>query len=343
MRRWVTLEATGTASHPALQLASGADLERLLRSVSDDTTAAAAESRARIMLELSRTSAHAVRDASTTRIYAGATGRLEGQVADWLSAMHDNVDQAVATPVADAAPPRPYAAPTSRGMQPWLDGAELTGVVGALAVDTGMGLRAKDPGAAYDRLVDHEVAAAKASARSGEDVESEVARLGFLDQSASAALVAVARRQDELNRAALEGVAEAAHVVMAIRTGDKDALWSMVKAYAQGEAARGAADDLAIALVRSNVELGQTERNDVRRVDLLAGLMTITGGSTEVRSSLLAGAGRGPVLSTADDLQEARRAEVNAAWTALRDEKVQSLTESATDHGTQRTQASGKP
>ncbi|GAA2024771.1 hypothetical protein GCM10009740_13000 [Terrabacter terrae] len=339
VRRWVTVEAGSIASHPDLRLATDADLVRFLPSISSQTTAGAAETRTRLMLELSRTSAHAMLDASTTRIYTRATAPIEADVADWLSAMRENVDRAVAAPVADPGAPRPYAARASCGMQPWLDGAELTGVVGALAVDTGMGRRAKDPGAAFVRLVDNELAAAKASARSGGDVRSDVARLGFLDQSASSALVAVARRQDELNRSALEGVAEATHVVLAIRSGDKDELWSMVQAYAHGGTARGAADDLAIALVRSNVELAQTERNDLRRAGLLASLTTITGGGTEMRSPLLAGAGRGPALPSADDLAKARRAEVDAAWAALRNEKVQTFTESLTGALQNRSQA----
>ncbi|MGN6524202.1 MAG: hypothetical protein ACTHMZ_13535, partial [Actinomycetes bacterium] len=339
VRRWVTVEATGTASHPGLQLATDADLARLLQSVSDDSTAGAAETRARIMLELSRTSAHAMQDASTTRIYAGATAPIEEQVADWLSAMRENVDRALAQhdPLVNAS--LPYAAPTSRGMQPWLDGGELTEVVGALAVETGMGLRAKDPGAAYGRLVHTELAAARASARSGGDVYSDVARLGFLDQWASSALVAVSRRQDELNRSALVGMAETTHVVLAIRSGDKDQLWSMVQAYAQGGTARGAVDDLAIALVRSNVELAQTERNDVRRAGLLASLMTITGGGTDVVPSLAAGAQRGPALPAAEELRAARRAEVRGAWVALRDEKLQSLAGAALDRPRDRASA----
>lgn len=329
VRRWITVEASGTASHPGLRLSTDADLARLLPSVSEAPTHGAAETRARVMLELSRTSAHAMREASTTQIYTSATAPIEGQVADWLCAMRENVNPALSQrdPVVTAG--LPYAVPTSSGTQPWLDGAELTGVVGALAADTGMGLHAKDPGAAYRRLMDNEVRATEASVEAGGDLRADVTRIGFFDQAASAELVTLARRQDELNRSALQGLAEAGHVVADIRRGGLIGLASTVKTYMDGGTTRTAADDLVISIVRSDVELAQTERDDSRRAELAARLAAVTGGATDVRSALASGARRGPVLPTADALRAARRAEIRAALAALRDEQARSLLDGA--------------
>lgn len=331
VRRWVTLEASGIESHPDLRLATDADLLRLLHSVSSDASGGAAETRGRVMLEVSRTSGHAMREASTTQIYTRATAPLEGHVADWLTAMRENVDRALAQrdPVPDDA--RTYAATTTRGMQPWLDVPELTAVVGTLAADTGMGLHAKDPGAAYTRLVETALRATRESVEAGHDTEPDVVRIGFFDQAASAELVALARRQDGLNRSALQSLAEAGHVVAEIRSGNLTGLASTVKTYVDGGTTRTAADDLVIAMVRSDVELAQTERNDSSRAELAARLTALTGGSTDVRSSLAAGGRRGPALPTAEELRTARREEVEAAVMALRDERMQSLAESRMD------------
>lgn len=328
VRRWITVEATGSGSHPGLRLATDADLTRLLPSIASASTAGAAETRARVMLELSRTSAYAMQDASTTRIYTRATAPLEGQVADWLSAMRANVDAAVASPVLATTRSTPYATATPHGMQPWLDSLELTGVVGALAVDTGMGMRAKDPGPAYQRLIEKELRATAATADTGQDVRPDAVRLGFLDRAASAALVGLARRQDDLTKTALQGLAEAGHVVAEIRSGNVAGLASMVKTYIDAGTTRTAADDLVIALVRPDVELAQTERDDSRRAELAARLAAMTGGWTDLRSSPADGARSGPVLPTADGLSSARSAEVRAAWVAFRDEKAQALGES---------------
>lgn len=326
VRRWITHEANGTESHPDLRLRTDAGLRALLTSASaavPNETAGAengtAETRARIMLEVSRTSGHAMLEASTTQIYTNATAPLEDLVADWLSAMRENVDRVLTTPSLGATA-SPYAAPTSTGAQPWLDAHELTGVVGALAVDTGMGLHARDPGAAYDRLVGHELGETRRSAQAGSVVRQDVARLGFFDQSASAALVDVARRQDTLNRAGLQGLTEAGHVIETIMRGGLTGLVSTVQAYVQDGTTRTALDDLAISLVRSEVERAQTERNDARRADLMNRVGAIAGSREDVVSAFAVGAGRAPVLPTAEALRAARGLEIRAAFeTAVKD------------------------
>ena len=337
VRRWITHEANGIESHPDLRLATDADLARLLSGVVSGTDAGAAETRARVMLELSRTSAHAMLEASTTRIYARSTAPVENLVVDWFSAMRENVDLALMTPLQASGPAPRYSAETSRGTQPWLDSRELAGVVGALAVDTGMGLHAKDAGAAYDRLVDHELAAAQTTVGGGGDVRRDIVRLGFLDQAASAALVAVARRQDALNRSAWQGLAEAGHAIDEIRRGGPMGLVSMVHTYAQGGTLRTTSDDLVIALVRSDVELSQTELDDARRATLVSRVESLAGGCADVRSTITVGAGRAPLLPTAGDLRAARQVEIRAAVDALLDDKAGGSAGSATERLGQRT------
>ena len=316
VRRWITFEANGIESHPDLRLSTDLDLARLLQSGATATGEGGAETRARVMIEVSRTSAHAMLEASTTRIHTSATAPIEDLVADWFSAMRENVDLALTTAVPAAQLATSYARLTSDGMQPWLDGQELTGVVGALAVDTGTGLRAKDTGAAYDRLVDRELDAARRSAASGGDVLRDVARLGFLDQAASAALVAVARRQDELNRSAWRGLAEAAHVVAEIRRGGVTGLASTVHTYLDGGTMRTPTDDLLIALVRSNVELSQTELDDVRRAQLARRIESITGSCADVLPTMAVGGRLAPLLPTAAYLRAGRDDEIRTAFDA---------------------------
>ena len=251
--------------------------------------------------------------------------------------MRENVDLALTTPLQASGPAPRYSAETSRGTQPWLDSQELTGVVGALAVDTGTGLHAKDAGAAYDRLVDRELAAAQTTVGAGGDVRRDIVRLGFLDQAASAALVAVARRQDALNRSAWQGLAEAGHAIDEIRRGGPMGLVSMVHTYAEGGTLRTTSDDLVIALVRSDVELSQTERDDARRAELVTRIEALTGGCADVRSTITIGAGRAPLLPTADDLRAARQVEIRAAVDAVLDDKAGGSAGSATERLRQRT------
>ena len=326
VRRWITLEASGIEAHPDRRLATDGDLLRLLPSIASATSAEAAETRARVMLELSRSSSFAMAEASTTRLYTRATAPVEHLVVEWFSAMRANVDRALVAP--PSGPPTGYAAETGPGPQPSLDADELAGVIAALTIDTGMGLQAKDPGAGYDRLVESELAWTQRSMAEGRDVAVDVARLGFLDQSASAALVAVARRQDELNRAALKGLAEAGRVIDEIRRGGAAGLASMAHTYAEGGTMRTANDDLLIALVRSDVELAQTERDDARRAALLVRIEAIAGGRSDVRSTIMLGAGRAPLLPTAGGLRAARDAEIRAAWEAVKQSAAQRLAES---------------
>ena len=336
VRRWVAYEANGIESHPDLRLSTDADLARLLSSVSTATDEGAGETRSRVMLEVSRTSTHAMLEDSTTHIYSRATAPLEHLVADWFSAMRENVDIALATPLVSADAPTGYVRRTSRGTEPWLDAQELTGVVGALAVDTGTGLRAKDPGAAYGRLVDQELRAAQDTAERGGEVRRDVVRLGFLDQAASAALVAVARRQDVLNRSAWQGLAEAGHVIGEIRRGSLAGLASTVRTYIDGGTMRTADDDLVIALVRSDVELAQTELDDARRAHLVTRIGTVTGGRAEVLPAMQLGAARAPRLPTAAELRAARDAEIRAAFDAAVKDGSQGGATSAADRLKQR-------
>ncbi len=283
------------------------------------------------MLELSRTSAHAMLEASTTRIYTRATAPVEDLVVDWFSAMRENVDLALTTPLQSSGPALAYSAATSRGTQPWLDSQELAGVVGALAVDTGMGLHAKD-------TVRHTTCSSSASSQQCERPSALVATcaatscaLGFLDQAASAALVAVARRQDALNRSAWQGLAEAGHAIDEIRRGGPMGLLSMVHTYAEGGTLRTTSDDLVIALVRSDVEHvpDRARRRPARR--LVTSVEALVGGCAVVRSSITMGAGRAPLLPTADNLRAARQAEIRAAVDAVLADNAGSSAGSATE------------
>jgi hypothetical protein len=125
--------------------------------------------------------------------------------------------------------------------------------------------------------------------------------------------VAVARRQDELNRSAWRGLAEAGHVVAEIRRGGVTGLASTVHTYVDGGTMRTPTDDLLIALVRSNVELSQTELDDLRRGRLAARIEAITGKGTDVLPTIALGARRAPLLPTAAELRAARDAEIRAA------------------------------
>jgi hypothetical protein len=336
VRRWITFEASGIETHQDLRLATDRDLLRLLPSISTATSAGAAETRARVMLELSRTSSFAMTEASTTRIYTRAAAPVADLVVVWFSAMRTNVDRALASPLFGRR--SGYAAETGEGHQPSLAADELTAVIAALTIDTGTGLHAKDPAATYNRLLETEIAWTQRSVAEGRDPSSDVARIGFIDQSGSVALVTVARRQDELNRAALQGAAEAKNVIEVVRKGGPIGLVSMVQSYVTGGTSRTAGDDLVIALLRSNVELAQTERDDARRAALVARIEALTGrGSAEVRTSLDAGTGHAPALPTAAQLRAARDAEIRAAWEAFRDSKVQALSESLVDRVKERT------
>ncbi|KJK12357.1 hypothetical protein UB45_08775 [Terrabacter sp. 28] len=318
VRRWITFEANGTQTHHDLRLETDADLTRLLPSISTATTVEAAETRARLMLEISRTSDFAMREASTTRIYDRGPAVVEQHVVEWLSAMHASVDRALGQPLDSFT--RGYSADTADGQQPMLDARELSGVVAALAVDTGTGLHAREPATAYESLLRSELQRAEQAAASRLDVMPAVARLGFFDQAASAALVAVARRQDELNKAAWEGLAEAVHVVDEIRRGGPAGLVSMAQTYASGGSLRTAEEDLLIAAIRSDVELEQTELDDERRAALLAGIEALVGrASVGAAGAFTRGAGRAPTLPTAEALRQAREDEIRAAWNAVRD------------------------
>jgi hypothetical protein len=296
------------------------------------------------MLEVSRTSAYAMGEASTTGTYAHSTAPVEDVVVDWFAAMRESVDRVIAGPLAG---PRPsaYAAGTSRGMQPLLDADELAGVVGALAVDRGTGLRPRDPGAAYERLVESELAETRRSAAVAGQTGADVARLGFLDQAASAALIAVARRQDATDLAAWRGLAETKGVVMALQREKAAGLSTVAAAYASDGTMRTALDDLVIAVVRSDVELSQTERDEARRATLAQRIGAIpgVGSSTWVGSSLALGAGRAPALPTSESLRAARAAEIRAAWDAVGDDRAQRFVADTGQGGRHGTAPGGHP
>ena len=114
-------------------------------------------------------------------------------------------------------------------------------------------------------------------------------------------------------------------------------LVSMVHTYAEGGTLRTTSDDLVIALVRSDVELSQTERDDARRADLVTRIEALAGGRADVRSTITIGAGRAPLLPTADDLRAARHAEIRAAVDAVLDDQAGSSAGAATERLRQRT------
>ncbi|MER7073956.1 hypothetical protein [Terrabacter sp. NPDC000476] len=348
VRRWVVVEAGGTETHEDLQLATDDDLARLLTGLAASAAAPgtvtggsgpglAAEVRARLLLEVSRTSAHAVREASSTALYAAGTAALEPTVVAWLAAMRENLDRAL------AAPPRPagdgtYVAPTTNGPQPLLDADELAGVVAALAVETGTGLHARDPASAYDLLLDGELAATRRSLAEGGSASADLVRLGFLERAAAAALVDVARAQDDLDRAAWQGLAEVKGVAFALRGNPVAGLRTVIGTYATGGTMRTAADDLAVAVVRSDVELEQTLRDDGRRLALVGRVLSIPGIGPEasVRAAMDRGAARAPAVPTAPQLRAARAAEVRAAWDAWRDEGSRGRVEDVARRGVAR-------
>ncbi|GAA5032314.1 hypothetical protein GCM10023258_31160 [Terrabacter aeriphilus] len=354
VRRWVVVEAGGTETHHGLQLATDDDLDRLLTGLTGLAASSAAPAtaavatggvgpglaaavRARLVLEVSRTSAHAVREASSTALYAAGTATLEPTVVTWLAAMRANVDRALAAPPGTI-DHGAYVAPTANGPQPLLDADELAGVVAALAVETGTGLHARDPASAYDLLLDGELAATRRSLSQGGSPAADLARLGFLDRAAAAALVDVARAQDELDRAAWQGLAEAKGVALALRVDPVAGLRTVIGTYATGGTMRTAADDLAVAVVCSDVELDQTLRDDGRRLALVGRVLALPGIGpvASVTAALDRGAARAPALPTAPQLRAAREAEIRAAWDALRDEGSLRRVEDAARRGAAR-------
>lgn len=180
--------------------------------------------------------------------------------------------------------------------------------------------------------------AARDTVERGGDVGRDVVRLGFLDQAASASLVAVARRQDALNRSAWQSLAEAGHVIAEVRRRGVSGLAATVHTYVDGGTMRTSTDDLVIALVRSHVEPGPDRASTTAVAQsLVARIEAITRDCTDVLPAIRLGAGRAPLLPTVSDLRAARDAEIRAAFDAAVKDGARSTARSATDRLRQHT------
>jgi hypothetical protein len=335
VRRWVTdRNRTAPSADPVTTapLATDADLVRLTALLPAGSTAAA-EVRARVMAELGRTAAFAAGSPDTAARQRAEAGELEATVAGWLTQMRASLDRSVAQPVADAVGGGGgWSTSTEAGVQPSLTVAEVASVVGALALEDPWGPGASEPGAAFVRLVDGELAhlAEVAHAASGEtslqapeEVARTLSRLGFVDQAGSAALVAAARRRDELDRTSWQTLAEAKNVAASL--GNPVAAAMTVKDLVTGGTTRSSLDDLVVELVRSDAELEQTRLAEARRATLLdrvhevvAGGLVGQPGSAAVL--LASGASRAPATATSAAVAQARqRLRTDAATTALWD------------------------
>jgi hypothetical protein len=312
-RRWVTYEATGTESHPDLQLATDADLTRLV-AVAEQSSPRSAETRARIMVEVGRTSAYAVDSPVTAAQHErAASGRLESTVVEWLAGMRDSVDATLALPFDGGG----YTRPGESGPQPRLLTGELVSVVQALALGSTFALRAQQPADHYRQLLAGELGHVRDRAGAG-DVSSDLVRIGFFEAAAAAGLVVAARRQDDANRQLLRGAMDAKSVMLEARAGP-GGLVSAASQFVQEGTARTALDELVVSLLRSDVELAQTVLQEQRREDLVEQLRALTG-DPAVAAVLALGASHAPALATSQELRRQRAAEIRAAYDAVRDE-----------------------
>lgn len=310
-RRWITYELNGPSTTANLRLATNDDLVRLLRSAAAGGTAQAAAVRARVMVEIARTNSFARQEFSTIHQYERNTGAVESEAVDWVLSMRASVTQALEQPLFGR--PDGWATDGGTGPEPMLHTDELAALVGAFAVATDFGVGAKGPAADYARLLDGELAHARAAAGSGVDVDADITRISFFDAAAAAALTGLARQQDRANESMWQNLAEARNVVVGLFGGPGTSA-AVVQSVLTGGTTRSATDDLVISLVRSNVELAQTEANEQRHAALLATLAgirtTSPAGGVTVAELMRRGAAAAPRLPSSQQLREARTAEV---------------------------------
>jgi hypothetical protein len=335
VRRWLTHEASSTSTHTDLALATNDDLVRLMAATGpltgDDEAAAL---RARVMAEISRTNAHALQERSTLLLYGRNTSVLESAAVDWVLDMPQSIDATLAvTPTGTA---EAWSIPVDGSHQPRLSLEELTGLVGAFAVEGGQprarvlagaagpGGEDGSPGQAHQRLIEGELdrAAQRSTAPGGADgLDDVTTRIGFFEQASSAALAEVARRRDAANQSMWRTLAEAKALAVSWREGPQ-ALGLALATLARGGTNRSSQDDLVISLVRSDTELEQTKVNERRSATITAGLdalRSLAGGSEVPTTALLAaGARRAPSLPTSEQVAAARRQErLDALLTVL--------------------------
>ncbi|HET7800929.1 MAG TPA: hypothetical protein VFL38_10930, partial [Humibacillus xanthopallidus] len=289
-RRWVTYEASTSATHPDLSLATSADLTRLMAAAGDASEPAAAL-RARVMSELGRIYSFAQQEHSTTAVYESSSAALESAAVDWVIAMPDAIDLTLRR--TDVVAVDSWTVKVGEGHQPLLRLDELSGLVGAFAVGVDTTRAGKAPAAGYRRLIDAELGRgallSRAARESGSGdlplgpsldlpLDRLATRVGFFEQSASAALVTVARRHDAANLSMWRTLAEAKALAVAWREGPK-ALGSALVTLASGDTNRTAEDDLAISLIRSDIELEQTRVDERRTAALTAALEALRSGA----------------------------------------------------------------
>ena len=331
VRRWVTYEAAATSTHPDLALQTNDDLARLLAALGtvDD---GAAGVRARVMAELARTSTFAQPEPSTVTLHDASSAGLESAAVAWLLEMPESIDAALAAPAAEAA--RTWSIPVGASHQPRLSLEELTGLIGAFAVEGGRpraavgtaggaGSVGEDgsPAQPYQHLIEGELdrAAQLSLAAQGPDglddgvpgLDDVATRIGYFEQAASAALVTVARRRDAANQSMWRTLAEAKAVAVSWRSGPQ-ALGLALATLATGGTNRSTQDDLVISIVRSHAELEQTLHDERRTASIAARLDDLrsgAGAAVPTTALLAAGASRGPSLPTSAEVAGARRQE----------------------------------
>lgn len=311
VRRWITYEASSTSSHTDLALATTDDLARLL-AVAGTASEPAAALRARVMSEIGRTSSFAQQEFAAIATYEGNTARLEAAAVDWVLAMPESIDMTLRQPETVTA--ASWSTPVGDGHQPRLRLEELTGLIGAFAVGDDHTRAAKAPTPAYQRLVDGELdrAAQPAPGAGRRDLEAVAIRVGFFEQAASAALVAVARRQDLANQSMWRTFAEAKALAVAWRHGPQ-AVGTALSTLLSGGTNRTPQDDLAISLIRSDVELEQTTADERRTAGVALALddLRSAGACPDLPTTALlaAGAGRAPALPTSEHVRAGRQQE----------------------------------
>ncbi|HET8988268.1 MAG TPA: hypothetical protein VFN43_07130, partial [Humibacillus sp.] len=311
VRRWVTYEASAPSTPDDLTLATTDDLGRLME-IAGVASEPAAALRARVLSEIGSTSSFAQQEHSTVAIYEGNTALLESTAVAWVLEMPEAIDATLRRPHTVTADT--WSTTVGAGHQPLLRPEELTGVIGALAIGVDGDRAAKAPAPTYQGLINGELDRAGRAARSADrsTLDAVATRIGFFEQAASAALVAVARRQDVANRSMWRALAEAKALAVAWREGPR-AMGAALATLVSGGTNRTAEDDLAIALVRSRVELEQSRADERRTASLTVALDSLRGASAQpvvpTAALLAAGARRAPELPTSAQVLAARRQE----------------------------------